>query len=43
VWLEDWQILAQDADATRTVITASTDQVAIDLSLEQINCKATTA
>jgi predicted secreted hydrolase len=36
VWLEDWQVMAQDADARYTIITASTDDVAVDLSLEQV-------
>jgi predicted secreted hydrolase len=36
VWLEDWQVIACDSDAAHTNITASTDDVAIDLSLEQI-------
>ncbi len=35
VWLEDWQAVAQNDDATLTRITAATDQVALDLSLEQ--------
>ncbi len=36
VWLEDWQITALNDDATQTSITASTDDVAIDFTLEQI-------
>lgn len=36
VWLEDWQIQALNDDATQTKITASTDKVAIDFTLEQI-------
>ncbi len=40
VWLEDWQVMARDADAVHTTITASTDDVAIDLSLEQIKTPA---
>ena len=35
VWLEDWQAVAQNDDATLTRITAATDQVALDLTLEQ--------
>lgn len=36
VWLENWQVIAQQADATITTITASTNEVAVDLTLEQI-------
>ena len=36
VWLEGWQVIGLDADATRTQITAATDQVALDLVLEQV-------
>ncbi len=36
VWLENWQIIAQDDTATITTIAASTDDVAIDLTLEQV-------
>jgi predicted secreted hydrolase len=36
VWLENWQITALNDDATQTSITASTDDVAIDFTLEQI-------
>lgn len=36
VWLEDWEILAQNDDATLTTIRAATDQFAIDLTLEQV-------
>jgi predicted secreted hydrolase len=35
VWLEDWEVVAQDDDATVVMLHASTDQVAIDLTLEQ--------
>ncbi len=36
VWLEDWQVIAENSDATQTHITASTDDVAVNLYLEQI-------
>lgn len=36
VWLESWQVIALDDAATRTRLTAATDQVALDLALEQI-------
>lgn len=37
VWLEDWQVVAQNADATVTTMTAlmAEDDVAIDFTLEQ--------
>jgi predicted secreted hydrolase len=36
VWLEDWQILAQDDSATVTTIQAASDDFAVDLTLEQV-------
>jgi predicted secreted hydrolase len=36
VWLEDWQILAQNDDATQTTITADAGDFAINLQLEQV-------
>jgi predicted secreted hydrolase len=36
VWLEDWQITALDDEAMQTRIAASSDEVAINLMLEQI-------
>ncbi len=36
VWLEDWEVAAQDADALWTRITAHAADVAVDLVLEQI-------
>ncbi|MBZ0287739.1 MAG: carotenoid 1,2-hydratase, partial [Anaerolineae bacterium] len=36
VWLEDWQILAQNDDATQTQITADAGAFAVDFNLEQI-------
>ena len=36
VWLEDWQVIALNDDASQTRITAQTDQVAVDLNLEQL-------
>lgn len=35
VWLEDWEVIAQNSDATLTTIRAATDSVALDLTLEQ--------
>ena len=35
VWLEDWQIEAQNPDATQLTIQAAGDDFAIDLTLEQ--------
>jgi predicted secreted hydrolase len=40
VWLEDWEILAQDDDALFTTISAGSDEVAIHLNLEQIKAPA---
>jgi predicted secreted hydrolase len=40
VWLEDWQVIAQAADATLTTLTASMDDVEVDLSLEQTKSPA---
>lgn len=40
VWLEDWQITALNDDATQTRITASTDKVGIDFTLEQVKLPA---
>jgi len=37
VWLEGWQVIGLNADSTLTQITAATDRVALDLTLEQIN------
>lgn len=36
VWLEDWQILAQNADASLVRISADAGDFAIDVTLEQI-------
>lgn len=36
VWLEDWEVRAQDDEARFTTITAETDEVAIRLELAQI-------
>jgi len=36
VWLEDWEISARDDEATLTAITAEGDEVAVDLTLEQV-------
>jgi predicted secreted hydrolase len=36
VWLEGWQVIALNAAATRTRITAATEQVALDVTLEQV-------
>jgi predicted secreted hydrolase len=36
VWLEDWQVIALDADAVRTRITASMAGAALDVTLEQV-------
>lgn len=35
VWLEDWQVIAGDAEAVRTRITAAGDGYAVDLALTQ--------
>ena len=36
VWLESWQVIGQDENATRTAITATSGAFALDLHLEQI-------
>ncbi len=36
VWLEDWQVEAENADATRTRITADAGDFALNLRLEQV-------
>ena len=36
VWLEDWQILAQNDDATQTSINAASEEYAIALRLKQV-------
>jgi len=36
VWLEDWQIIAEDDQAVQTRITANAEKFAVDLALEQI-------
>mgnify|MGYP005843921515 CR=1 FL=1 len=36
VWLEDWQVLAQDDEARLTRLTAETADFALDLTLEQV-------
>ena len=36
VWLEDWQVRAENADATKTQITAASADFAIDLRLRQV-------
>jgi predicted secreted hydrolase len=36
VWIEDWVIEAQNADATQTTIRAQANDFAIDLALEQV-------
>lgn len=35
VWVEDWQVQALNADASRVQLTASADEIAIDVTLEQ--------
>ncbi len=35
VWLTDWQVTGMNADDTQTQITAATDQVGVDLTLDQ--------
>ena len=35
VWLDDWQVSGTNADDTQTRIQAATDQVAVDLALDQ--------
>ena len=35
VWLEDWQVVAEDANALQTRITAEADGYAVDLTLTQ--------
>ncbi|MBK9747171.1 MAG: carotenoid 1,2-hydratase [Chloroflexi bacterium] len=37
VWLEGWQVIGTNADATQTRITAATEHVVLDLALEQVN------
>jgi predicted secreted hydrolase len=36
VWLEDWQVVARNDDATLTAINAEGDGVSVDLTLEQV-------
>ncbi len=36
VWLEDWQIIAEDASAENTRITADAGEFAVDLALQQV-------
>ena len=36
VWLEDWQVVAQNDEATFTQITADAGDYAVDLQLEQV-------
>ena len=36
VWLEDWQILAQNDDATKTSINAASEEYAIAIQLKQV-------
>jgi predicted secreted hydrolase len=36
VWLENWQILALNDDATKTTIRAASSNFAVDLTLEQV-------
>ncbi|MEM9951831.1 MAG: lipocalin-like domain-containing protein [Chloroflexota bacterium] len=36
VWVEDWEILAQNDDASLVTIQAETDEFSIDLTLEQM-------
>jgi predicted secreted hydrolase len=36
VWLENWQVEALDSQAAQTRITAWTDEVALDVTLEQV-------
>jgi predicted secreted hydrolase len=35
IWLEDWSVMAQDDDATRTILTAEAGDFAVNLTLEQ--------
>jgi len=36
VWLDDWQVMAENDDATLQRITAATDDFAVDMQLEQV-------
>ena len=36
VWLEDWQVIGLNDDATQTRITGSFDDVALDVTLDQV-------
>ncbi|MBZ0298721.1 MAG: carotenoid 1,2-hydratase [Anaerolineae bacterium] len=36
VWLENWQVQGLNADDTRTRISASTDDVALDVTMQQV-------
>lgn len=36
VWLEDWQVMALDDEATRLQLTAQSDDMAVDLVLERV-------
>ncbi|MDE2821601.1 MAG: carotenoid 1,2-hydratase [Chloroflexota bacterium] len=40
VWLEDWQVLAENDEATRQRILAASDDFALDLALTQIKAPA---
>ncbi len=40
VWLEDWQVLAENDEATRQRIVAASDDFALDLALTQIKVPA---
>lgn len=40
VWLEDWQVIAENEDATQQHITAATDVFALDVQLEQVKSPA---
>ncbi|MDE2951975.1 MAG: carotenoid 1,2-hydratase [Chloroflexota bacterium] len=40
VWLEDWQVLAENDEATRQRIVAASDDFALDLALTQIKAPA---
>ena len=40
VWLEDWQVVADDDMANKTRITAASEEVAVDLQLRQMKSPA---
>ena len=40
VWLEDWQVVALNDEATQTQITAASQEVSLELTLEQVKSPA---